>query len=324
MNIFCEPHVIAIYTEEHMVKSDFYLRLIEWDTPLTVESLSFSLYAGRELQYRRSYDQLQVRRKLRYAADELKRYRASSMYRILGQERTLPQAVMHEYFSVYTFQPVDRCVIRAAGRGFSMEREVAVSGYESPNRYFFPMKGTFLVSDTYASVNSHRWCRNSEFAIDIGSFSADLAVQNIRGAAVYAACGGQVAEVFDGLEDSDENTSLDQIEAQYGERVRIDGNHVLLRHSGGEYTLYAHLLKGSVSVRAGDLVQPLTLIGRVGSSGSSRVPHLHFHGMLDGLGGRGVPVRFENITSFLGAPCALDEPVNLVAAQEVRNLPQIL
>ena len=58
MNIFCEPHVIAIYTEEHMVKSDFYLRLIEWDTPLTVESLSFSLYAGRELQYRRSYDQL--------------------------------------------------------------------------------------------------------------------------------------------------------------------------------------------------------------------------------------------------------------------------
>ena len=43
------------------------------------------------------------------------------------------------------------------------------------------MKGTFLVSDTYASINSHRWCRNSEFAMDIGSFSADLAVQNIWG-----------------------------------------------------------------------------------------------------------------------------------------------
>lgn len=319
MNIFCEPHVTAVYTEEHMVKSDFYLRLIEWDTPLTVESLSFSLYAGRDLQYQRSYDQLQVQQKLRYAAAELNRYRASSMYRILGQERVLPQAVMHEYFSVYTFQPVDRCVIRAAGRGFSMEREVAVSGYASPNRYFFPMKGTFLVSDTYASINSHRWCRNSEFAMDIGSFSADLAVQNIWGAAVYAACGGQVAEVFDGLEDSGENTAFDQIEEQYGEHARIDGNHVLLRHSGGEYTLYSHLLKGSVSVRVGDLVQPLTPIGRVGSSGSSRIPHLHFHGMRDGIGGRGIPVQFENIVSFLGAPCSLNEPTNIVVTQEPQS-----
>lgn len=38
-----------------------------------------------------------------------------------------------------------------------------------------------------------------------------------------------------------------------GEHARIDGNHVLLRYGGGELTLYAHLKKGSIAVKPGQL-----------------------------------------------------------------------
>ena len=58
-------------------------------------------------------------------------------------------------------------------------------------------------------------------------------------------------------------------------------------------------------------------IGRVGSSGSSWVPHLHFHVMLGGIEGPGVPVRFENLTTILGEPCMLEDTVNLVRAEGI-------
>lgn len=57
-------------------------------------------------------------------------------------------------------------------------------------------------------------------------------------------------------------------------------------------------------------------IGRVGSSGSSWVPHLHFHVMRDGIEGPGVPVVFDNLRTILGEPCQLEDTVNLVRAEE--------
>ena len=172
------------------------------------------------------------------------------------------------------------------------------------------------MTDTYPSINSHRWCRNSEFAFDVGQFDETLIRPLIAGAPVFAACDGVVEEVFDGLEDTTEDTDLAEIESQSGEHARIDGNHVLLRHPGGELSLYSHLQKGTVAVREGDSVRTGQLLGRVGSSGSSWTPHLHFHVMLDGLEGPGVPVLFEDLTTILGEPCLLEDPVNLVRAKD--------
>ena len=89
---------------------------------------------------------------------------------------------------------------------------------------------------------------------------------------------------------------------------------MLIRHPGGELSLYAHLQKGSVSVSAGETVQAGQPIGRVGSSGSSWTPHLHFHVMRDGIEGPGVPVRFDGLRTILGEPCLLEDTVNLVRA----------
>jgi murein DD-endopeptidase MepM/ murein hydrolase activator NlpD len=58
------------------------------------------------------------------------------------------------------------------------------------------------------------------------------------------------------------------------------GNTVVIEHPGGIRTRYAHL--SSIQVEAGDPVQSGTIVGRVGSSGRSTGPHLHFEVLQDG------------------------------------------
>ena len=54
------------------------------------------------------------------------------------------------------------------------------------------------------------------------------------------------------------------------------GNHVIIQHSDGNYTYYAHMAQGSITVRAGDSVKQGQVIGKMGNSGSSTGTHLHF------------------------------------------------
>jgi hypothetical protein len=58
-----------------------------------------------------------------------------------------------------------------------------------------------------------------------------------------------------------------------------DGNHVVLDLGDGSYAFYAHLEPGSITVKAGDRATQGQQIGRLGNSGSSDGPHLHFHVM---------------------------------------------
>lgn len=54
------------------------------------------------------------------------------------------------------------------------------------------------------------------------------------------------------------------------------GNYVIIQHPDGNYTYYAHLAKDSITVMAGDAVERGQVIGKLGHSGSSTGPHLHF------------------------------------------------
>lgn len=54
------------------------------------------------------------------------------------------------------------------------------------------------------------------------------------------------------------------------------GNYVKLEHADGKLTYYAHMLQGSVAVSVGQQVKCGDHLGKVGSSGYSTGPHLHF------------------------------------------------
>ena len=75
------------------------------------------------------------------------------------------------------------------------------------------------------------------------------------------------------------------------------GNFVTIDHGNGEFSLTSHMLAGSVPVKIGDRVKTGQPLGRVGSSGYSGVPHIHFN-LMDGpkwLQARGLPSLFSDV-----------------------------
>jgi hypothetical protein len=55
-----------------------------------------------------------------------------------------------------------------------------------------------------------------------------------------------------------------------------DGNYVILKLGDGVFAGYAHLAPGSVRVHRGQRVQEGQVLGRLGNSGNTSGPHLHF------------------------------------------------
>jgi murein DD-endopeptidase MepM/ murein hydrolase activator NlpD len=55
------------------------------------------------------------------------------------------------------------------------------------------------------------------------------------------------------------------------------GNHVILDHGNGEYSLLAHLHRGSVRVKPGQKIAEGDTLGLCGNSGNTSEPHLHYH-----------------------------------------------
>ncbi len=74
----------------------------------------------------------------------------------------------------------------------------------------------------------------------------------------------------------------------------LAGNFVVLDLHDGRYATYAHLQPGSIGVQPGQRVRRGEVLGRVGNSGNSTEPHLHFH-VSDGptLASEGMPYTFE-------------------------------
>lgn len=58
------------------------------------------------------------------------------------------------------------------------------------------------------------------------------------------------------------------------------GNYVVLQHTGSDgsifYTLYGHMINGSIQVSVGENVEQGRVLGTMGSTGNSTGPHLHF------------------------------------------------
>ncbi|WP_411075296.1 M23 family metallopeptidase [Streptomyces sp. cmx-4-7] len=78
---------------------------------------------------------------------------------------------------------------------------------------------------------------------------------------------------------------------------RIVGNHLILDLGDGTHAVYAHLRRGSLTVRAGDRVTAGQELARCGNSGNSTEPHLHFH-LMDGPDldtARGVPFTWRGV-----------------------------
>ncbi|KAF5409006.1 MAG: Peptidase family M23 [Candidatus Udaeobacter sp.] len=208
------------------------------------------------------------------------------------------------------------------GHAAEFTGSIPIKSEFAQNNYIFPLRGVWYVGYGASFHTGHRWAVPEEFALDIakvGESGLSHKGDGTRfddyyayGADVLAAADGRVTSVAN---DQQEDPSAMQrpnetqeayfarLQKEQGERLAkgltaITGNYVMIDHGKNEYSLYAHLQPGSVGIHVGDQVKAGDVIGKLGSSGNSTEPHLHFHvcDKPDPLMCAGIPVNFSNIT----------------------------
>ena len=112
------------------------------------------------------------------------------------------------------------------------------------------------------------------------------------GSPVLAAAPGVVVSVTGGIPDNNPVGTLPPFDPAHSQ-----GNNVVEDVGAGRYVFYAHLQPGSIpaSVRAGARLGAGDMIGRLGNSGGSAAPHLHFQVADKPLPGdaSGLPFAFD-------------------------------
>lgn len=113
------------------------------------------------------------------------------------------------------------------------------------------------------------------------------------GVKVVAAAAGKVLRARDGVAD---------VSVAGSDRADVDnrecGNGLVVDHGNGWETQYCHMAKGSLTVRPGAEVKAGDTLGRIGLSGMTEFPHLHFTLRKDGKVVD--PFAFEAATASCG------------------------
>jgi Peptidase family M23 len=119
------------------------------------------------------------------------------------------------------------------------------------------------------------------------------------GAPIYAAGTGRVAAIHDGEPD---NRSFNHAELATRETAR-GGNYVVIDHLNGEFSWFGHLKQWSISIKIGQQVKQGEVIARMGASGDSLFPHLHYE-LRNGVGTKEVEGLPSYFTDFRRLPRA--------------------
>jgi hypothetical protein len=130
------------------------------------------------------------------------------------------------------------------------------------------------------------------------------------GQEVYAPCNGIIVRAEDGYKEQERtNLRADMVNAyknaHYFDPKKDDvrsvaGNFIIMECGENIYAALCHLQTGSIQVTVGQNTKKGELIGRVGHSGNSFGPHLHFQLMdsSDIATAKGLPCAFEKYEVF--------------------------
>jgi urea transporter len=138
-----------------------------------------------------------------------------------------------------------------------------------------PFIGEWYINQGHNGEVTHKgeWANAWDFVIinsqssQYNAEGSDLTDYYCFGQKVIAPADGSVIVAEDGIDDN----KIGEVNT-----FRNWGNTVIIKHAEGIYSKLCHLQKGSVSVRVGDNVHYGQIIGKVGNSGRSPYPHLHF------------------------------------------------
>ena len=158
--------------------------------------------------------------------------------------------------SAITKAPVDEIILVGTKQGNIYSWYSGGTYYQGS--FIWPTRGANSISSYYGYRNPSISGWGFHGGIDIVT-----GYGNSSGVPVVAAASGTVVTAIRGY-------------SGYGHTVVID-------HGGGLRTRYAHMQPGSLTVYVGQKVSMGQQIGRIGSTGNSTGPHLHFEVLLNGV-----------------------------------------
>lgn len=184
-------------------------------------------------------------------------------------------------------------------------KEDEFANYQAKIDYQLPFNGEWLIyNGGLKEETSHSWgVLTQRYAYDFVKGDDNFARHEGKGnqltqyfcyeAPILSAAAGEVVTVVDGIDDA---PFIGYGVAGFYSR-HFAGNHVIIKHADGEYGFYAHLIKRSIKVKPGDVIEAGQEIGLCGHSGHSTEPHLHFHlqDSPDLFKAMGLPIYFSDI-----------------------------
>lgn len=172
------------------------------------------------------------------------------------------------------------------------------------------------VSGTWAAVYEPSWDRGHRRFIYTtdnkpripGRYAIDFIMLNDQGQITsgdtdvithWLGYGADVLAVADGVVSSVSNvfTESKTISGHANPSAeRATGNYVSIKLNDQQYAFYEHLMPNSIKVKVGQKVKRGQIIAKVGFTGQTTGPHLHFH-LADAdspLGAEGIPFVFDD------------------------------
>ncbi|RPH33901.1 MAG: peptidase M23 [Bacteroidales bacterium] len=138
-----------------------------------------------------------------------------------------------------------------------------------------PFLGEWYINQGHDGENTHKgdWSHAWDFVI-INSEKCQYSNEGeilkdyyCYGQKIIAPADGTIVVIEDGIEDNE----LGKVNL-----IKNWGNTVIIKHADGLFSKLCHLQKGSIEIKVGETVHYGQVIGKVGNSGRSPYPHLHF------------------------------------------------
>lgn len=258
----------------------------------------------------------------------------SNFAKSIAMEPNEETGIFNECFIVVHHSIIDKLAITVTYlknmQEYKDSLEVPIIQYNNKNEYIFPVKGAWSTCGNYNNLLDHRPHYSMEFAIDMAQYNSEFKLMYKEdmsnedfvayGSDILAIADGEVVDFYNSysrISPWDWNERKILIE-EYGFLPAQCGNYIVIKHANDECSFYGHLIPDSLTVEKGDIVKQGQVIGKLGHTGLSNCPHLHFQ-LMDGpnfLGSRGLPCSFSNLRDVTGMKIGMITEDNLIVHAE--------
>ncbi len=243
-------------------------------------------------------------------------YRISQDTPVASPKRmfTLPEAFdLHFYFRCPQALAIESADVRVRvadpkGRLADQMLRIPIQYYQQKTSLIFPFRSRGVIGQDWVTNGGHGGGIGTDFAIDMRGLDQnyaerkDDAGENASasgwGREILAPAAGIVTYARNDVPNNPRpgDPDINSFAALHDPVTAYMGNCVIIDHGNSEHSVMAHMQQGSVTVKAGKRVAAGQVIGKLGNSGDSFGPHLHYQLQSDPrlFHGQSLPFRFQN------------------------------